>query len=118
VAWVGGGPRHRDPLLYTGYALAATVLLAPVFHPWYALWPLAVLAATLRTRLSWLVVPCAVAAALCLPDGYNLALAVKAQGAVVMTALIVYTAWKYAKTRNPERRRPDHDPGRLSRRDA
>nr|WP_308129063.1 polyprenol phosphomannose-dependent alpha 1,6 mannosyltransferase MptB [Actinoplanes polyasparticus] len=113
--------RHRDALLYSGYALAATVLLAPVFHPWYAFWPLAVLAATLHTHLKWLVVPCAAASALCLPDGYNLALAVKAQGAVAMTAFIIYLAWKSvheAKNRAAERRRADHVPGRLSGPDA
>lgn len=113
--------RHRDPLLYAGYALAATVLLAPVFHPWYALWPLAVLAATLHHHLRRLIVPCAVASALCLPDGYNLALAVKSQGAVAMTALLLYLAWKTlyeAKNRTGRRGGPDHTPDRLSRRDA
>jgi alpha-1,6-mannosyltransferase len=81
--------RRGDPLLGAGLALAATVVLAPVFHPWYATWPLAVLAATLTSRTRWLIVPCAVAAALCLPDGYNLALAVKSQGAIAMTVLVV-----------------------------
>ncbi|MEV6494430.1 polyprenol phosphomannose-dependent alpha 1,6 mannosyltransferase MptB [Actinoplanes sp. NPDC051633] len=80
--------RRGDPLLGAGLALAATVALAPVFHPWYLTWPLAVLAATLRRDTLWLVVPCAVASALCLPDGYNLALATKAQGAVAMTVLV------------------------------
>jgi alpha-1,6-mannosyltransferase len=80
--------RRGDALLGAGLALAATVLLAPVFHPWYATWPLAVLAATLPRPTLWLVAPCAVAAALCLPDGYNLALATKAQGAVAMVTLI------------------------------
>jgi len=80
--------RDRDPLLFAGLALAATVVLAPVFHPWYAVWPLAVLAATVRRETRWLVVPVAVAAALCLPDGYNLALATRVQGAVAMTVLI------------------------------
>jgi alpha-1,6-mannosyltransferase len=70
-------------------ALAATVALAPVFHPWYLTWPLAVLAATLKRDTLWLVVPCAVASVLCLPDGYNLALATKAQGAVAMTAVVI-----------------------------
>nr|WP_285555238.1 polyprenol phosphomannose-dependent alpha 1,6 mannosyltransferase MptB [Actinoplanes regularis] len=88
-AWRGG-----DPLLHAGLALAATVLLAPVFHPWYAIWPLAVLAATLRPETRWLAVPCAVAAALCLPDGYNLALATKAQGAIGMTVFVGFLAWK------------------------
>ncbi|MFG1993613.1 polyprenol phosphomannose-dependent alpha 1,6 mannosyltransferase MptB [Actinoplanes sp. NPDC048988] len=95
--------RLRDPLLHTGYALAATVLLAPVFHPWYAVWALPVLAATLHHHLRRLVVPCAVAAALCLPDGYNVALAVKSQGAILMTAFVIYLAWKAlheAKNRN------------------
>jgi alpha-1,6-mannosyltransferase len=81
--------RRGDALLGAGLALAATVGLAPVFHPWYATWPLAVLAATLPNRTLWLVVPCAIAAALCLPDGYNLALAVKSQGAIAMTVLVV-----------------------------
>jgi alpha-1,6-mannosyltransferase len=81
--------RNRNPLLGAGLALAATVALAPVFHPWYATWPLTVLAATLVRDTKWLVVPCAVASVLCLPDGYNLALAVKTQGAVVMTAGLV-----------------------------
>ncbi|MFC7533468.1 polyprenol phosphomannose-dependent alpha 1,6 mannosyltransferase MptB [Actinoplanes sp. GCM10030250] len=92
VLWLRA--RSRDPLVHAGLALAATVLLAPVFHPWYALWPLAVLAATLRRDTLWLVAPCAVAAALCLPDGYNLALASKAQGAIAMTLLAGYLMWK------------------------
>jgi alpha-1,6-mannosyltransferase len=91
--------RAGDALLGAGLALAATVALAPVFHPWYLTWPLAVLAATLRRETLWLVVPCAVAAALCLPDGYNLALASKAQGAVLMTALVVFVLVKASRRR-------------------
>lgn len=91
--------RTGDPLLGAGLALAATVALAPVFHPWYLTWPLAVLAATLRRDTRWLVVPCALAAALCLPDGYNLALAVRAQGAVVMTAVLVFVLVKASRRR-------------------
>ena len=82
--------KDRDPVRYAGYALAATVALAPVFHPWYATWPLPILAATLRQQTRWLLIPCAVASALCLPDGYNLALATKSQGAIVVTALLVF----------------------------
>jgi alpha-1,6-mannosyltransferase len=74
--------RRNDALLGAGLALAATVLLAPVFHPWYAIWPLAALHRDLRR----LTVPCAVAAVLCLPDGYNIALGTRIQGAVLMTA--------------------------------
>ncbi|MEU8241457.1 polyprenol phosphomannose-dependent alpha 1,6 mannosyltransferase MptB [Actinoplanes missouriensis] len=104
VLWVRA--LTRSPLHHAGLALAATVLLAPVFHPWYAIWPLAVLAATLRTETRWLVAPCAVAAALCLPDGYNLALVTKAQGAVGMTVLAGFLAWKVLHEAKSNPRRP------------
>ena len=93
--------RARDALLGAGLGLAATVLLAPVFHPWYATWPLAVLAATVKRETLWLIVPAAVAAALCLPDGYNLALAVKSQGALAITALVLYLGVRYLRKRRP-----------------
>jgi alpha-1,6-mannosyltransferase len=111
--------KTADPITYAGYALAATVVLAPVFHPWYATWALPVLAATLRRDTRWLLVPCAIASALCLPDGYNLALATKAQGAIAVTAFILIFAGKAiyeAKNRaGPDRRRArgDRDPERL-----
>jgi alpha-1,6-mannosyltransferase len=103
----------RDVVFSAGLALAATVLLAPVFHPWYAVWPLAVLAATVRKETLWLVAPCAVAAALCLPDGYNLALVTKTQGAVVMTVLAGCLAWKVLHEANlvPGRARAGHGGG-------
>ncbi|RZU52818.1 alpha-1,6-mannosyltransferase [Krasilnikovia cinnamomea] len=81
--------RGGGALLGAGLALAATVGLAPVFHPWYLVWPLAVLAATAAGGHRWLAAACAVAAALCLPDGYNLALATRVQGAFAVTALLV-----------------------------
>jgi hypothetical protein len=93
-----GRPRHsrtarpvvppRRALFGAGLALAATVALAPVFHPWYALWPLAVLAAT-ASRIGWFTVPCAVASFLTLPDGTNLARSTKFPGALAMTLLVV-----------------------------
>ncbi|SCL70668.1 polyprenol phosphomannose-dependent alpha 1,6 mannosyltransferase MptB [Micromonospora chersina] len=86
-----GTARQRVALAGAGLALAATVLLAPVFHPWYATWPLALLAvATVAVaRTVWFVAPCAVASVLTLPDGTNLARFTKAPGAVLMTALVV-----------------------------
>jgi alpha-1,6-mannosyltransferase len=109
--------RHGgDPIRYAGYALAATVVLAPVFHPWYAIWPLPVLAATLRRDTRWLVIPGAVAGVLCLPDGYNLALAMKSQGAVLMTVLLIFATGKAlheAKNRDRRRARADHVADRL-----
>ncbi|MFI6259029.1 polyprenol phosphomannose-dependent alpha 1,6 mannosyltransferase MptB [Micromonospora zamorensis] len=69
-------------------ALVATVVLSPVFHPWYATWPLALLALT-AARTTWFVLPAAVAAFLALPDGTNLARFTKAPGALAMTALLL-----------------------------
>ena len=121
LGWLWWRARDRDALLYAGYALAATVLLAPVFHPWYATWALPVLAAALRRETRWLTVPCAVASALCLPDGYNLALSVKSQGAIAMTALLCYLAIRLLKARHEAKNRrrlaaraahaPDRVPG-------
>jgi alpha-1,6-mannosyltransferase len=62
--------------------------LAPVFHPWYATWPLAVLAVA-AARTTWFLLPCAVASFLTLPDGTNLARFAKAPGAIAMTLLLV-----------------------------
>ncbi|PTA43181.1 polyprenol phosphomannose-dependent alpha 1,6 mannosyltransferase MptB [Micromonospora sp. RP3T] len=86
-----GADRQRVTLFGAGLALAATVLLAPVFHPWYAVWPLALLAVAVVSpaRTVWFVAPCAVASVLTLPDGTNLARFTKAPGAVLMTALVV-----------------------------
>jgi alpha-1,6-mannosyltransferase len=113
--------RRGDALLYAGLALAATVVLAPVFHPWYAMWPLAALAVTVRRETLWLVVPCLIASVLCLPDGYNLALAVKSQGAVLMTAFICYVGVKAiheAKNSHSVGAGSDHSGDPLSGREA
>jgi alpha-1,6-mannosyltransferase len=110
-----------EPLRYAGLALAATVALAPVFHPWYATWPLAVLAATVRRETRWLIVPPAIAAALCLPDGYNLALATKTQGSILMTVFLIVVIGKAlhdSKNRRSRVAGAGHGPDRLSRRDA
>ncbi|MFC5922427.1 polyprenol phosphomannose-dependent alpha 1,6 mannosyltransferase MptB [Micromonospora vulcania] len=81
--------RPRAALYGAGLALAATVVLSPVFHPWYATWPLALLALT-TTRTTWFVLPAAAAAFLALPDGTNLARVTKAPGALAMTALLLF----------------------------
>ncbi|MGC5033175.1 polyprenol phosphomannose-dependent alpha 1,6 mannosyltransferase MptB [Micromonospora sp. DT229] len=80
--------RWRQALGGAGVALVATVVLAPVFHPWYATWPLAVLAVT-AGRTTWFLLPCAAASFLALPDGTNVARLVKAPGAVAMTLLVL-----------------------------
>nr|WP_231926953.1 polyprenol phosphomannose-dependent alpha 1,6 mannosyltransferase MptB [Micromonospora siamensis] len=106
--------RPRVALLGAGLALAATVLLAPVFHPWYATWPLFLLAATVpAARTRWFVLPCAVASVLTLPDGTSLARFTKAPGAVAMTLLVVVLA--VAGVRVALRRRSAVRPGAPSR---
>ncbi|MFF5055374.1 polyprenol phosphomannose-dependent alpha 1,6 mannosyltransferase MptB [Micromonospora sp. NPDC000663] len=80
--------RSRVALHGAALALVATVVLSPVFHPWYATWPLALLALT-ATRTTWFVLPVAAAAFLVLPDGTNLARFTKAPGALAMTALVL-----------------------------
>jgi len=121
LVWLWWRARRAEPLLYAGLALAATVVLAPVFHPWYATWPLAVLAATVGRETRWLIGPPAVAAALCLPDGYNLALATRTQGSILMTVFIIVVIGKAlhdSKNRHSRVLGAGHDPDRLSRRDA
>ncbi|MEU5791090.1 polyprenol phosphomannose-dependent alpha 1,6 mannosyltransferase MptB [Micromonospora purpureochromogenes] len=80
--------RPRVTLHAAGVALAATVVLAPVFHPWYATWPLLLLAVS-ATRTGWFVLPAAVATFLALPDGTSLTRYTKAPGAIAMTVLVV-----------------------------
>ncbi|MFI6075502.1 polyprenol phosphomannose-dependent alpha 1,6 mannosyltransferase MptB [Actinoplanes sp. NPDC051343] len=102
-----------SPLQHAAYALAATVLLAPVFHPWYAVWPLAALAATwtgdekILTR--WVLAPAAVVSVLALSDGYNIALQTKTQGALLMTAgMVALSVWLIRRrTSAPEEIRAD-----------
>jgi alpha-1,6-mannosyltransferase len=123
LVWLWWRARFTDPLRYAAYALAATVVLAPVFHPWYAIWALVPLAATVRRETLWLVIPCAVAAALCLPDGYNLALPTRAPGAVAMTVVLIYFGVRYlkatheAKSPHPVAAGDPHVGDRLPRRD-
>ncbi|MGC4748568.1 polyprenol phosphomannose-dependent alpha 1,6 mannosyltransferase MptB [Micromonospora sp. DT201] len=81
-------PGPRVALHGAALALVATVALSPVFHPWYAAWPLVLLALT-AARTTWFVLPAAAAAFLALPDGTNLARFTKAPGALAMTTLLV-----------------------------
>lgn len=72
-----------------GAGLAAVVVLAPAFHPWYALWAVVVLAASTvgRRAVTGLVVATAALSFLVLPDGYNLARVTLVPGVVVDVAL-------------------------------
>jgi alpha-1,6-mannosyltransferase len=81
--------RARNPLYGAGLALAATVALAPVFHPWYATWPLAVLAAT-AARTGWFTRIALVTSFFVLPDGTGLPRFTKIPGAPLMTLLVIW----------------------------
>ncbi|HEX5541183.1 MAG TPA: polyprenol phosphomannose-dependent alpha 1,6 mannosyltransferase MptB [Micromonospora sp.] len=80
--------RTREPLYGAGLALAATVALAPVFHPWYAVWPLTVLAAT-AIRGAWFGWIALVTSFFVLPDGTGLPRYSKMPGAPLMTLLVI-----------------------------
>ena len=81
-----------------GLAMAATVALAPYFHPWYAMWPLAVMGATtLRTGLVMAVAT--VSSLLVLPDGGGLARFVKFPGAPLLTVLMLVLLIRYLRRR-------------------
>jgi len=77
-----------------GLALAATVALAPYFHPWYAMWPLVVMGAT--TLQTGLIMAVATAGALLvLPDGGGLARFVKFPGAPLLTIVMLVLLIRY-----------------------
>jgi alpha-1,6-mannosyltransferase len=87
-ALAGGTGSPAAALRGAAVAMAATVALAPYFHPWYAVWPLVLLAAT--TRRTRLVMAATTAASLLvLPDGGGLARFVKFPGAPLMTVLLL-----------------------------
>jgi uncharacterized membrane protein len=87
-----GDPRSVVAAL--GWGLAAVVVLAPAFHPWYALWALVPLAAsTVDARVrTGLAVATGVLCFLVLPDGYNLARATVVPGVLLDIGITVTAA--------------------------
>jgi alpha-1,6-mannosyltransferase len=84
----------RSAIAGAGLAFAAVVLLGPVFYPWYALTPLALLAVSIveeRTR-AWLGVASAGLAFVILPNGVGLAPRTKLPGALLVTAGVAVAA--------------------------
>jgi hypothetical protein len=66
---VGVWIRHRRPVYALGVTLAALALLGPALRPWYLLWGVIPLAATIPNR-RWLAVASAVLALAVFPHGY------------------------------------------------
>jgi alpha-1,6-mannosyltransferase len=94
--WRARGAGTREVVAAFGWGLAATVLLAAAFHPWYALWPVAVLAAsTVSGRVrTVLAVAATILCFLVLPDGYNLARVTTLPGVLLDVAVtLAATVW-------------------------
>ncbi|MGK5742037.1 polyprenol phosphomannose-dependent alpha 1,6 mannosyltransferase MptB [Micromonospora sp. URMC 103] len=104
LVWLWWRARTRDPLWHAGLALTATVALAPLFHPWYWTWPLAVLAATSRHRTGWFAVVALVSAFLVLPDGTGLPRYTKTVGAPLMTLFVIVVVVRLVRSARAARR--------------
>ena len=77
-----------------GWVLAATALLGPVFYPWYALAPLAVLACAASGWERARAVAVIVLTFLVLPNGLGVAVLTKGPGAfLALAAIIALLTW-------------------------
>jgi alpha-1,6-mannosyltransferase len=103
LVWLWWRARTREPLWHAGLALTATVALAPLFHPWYWMWPLAVLAATAR-RTRWFALVTLLSSFLLLPDGTGLARYSKTAGAPLMTLLVIVVTVRLVRSARVGRR--------------
>ena len=93
-AWRATHDRSRRAVLGAGVTFGAVAALGPVFYPWYAITPLALLAVSIvdeRPR-RWLGVAAGVLPFLVLPNGVGLAPRTKAEGAIAVTAALVAAA--------------------------
>lgn len=91
----------RRVIEYTGYALAAAVLMSPLVYPWYFIAPIAVLAVAatrpqVRTALAAITL---FGVFVILPDGYNLAYPTKWFGAAAEVAVPVFLAVRVIRAR-------------------
>ncbi|SBT45184.1 alpha-1,6-mannosyltransferase [Micromonospora auratinigra] len=102
--------RRRDPFWHAGLALAATVALSPLFHPWYWTWPLVVLAATAR-RTGWFSLVALVSSFLVLADGTGLPRWTKMPGAPLMTLLVIVVTVRLVRSARAARRPVPADRG-------
>jgi hypothetical protein len=102
AALVTAWRRVSDPRMVVaaaGAAMAAVVVLGPVLYPWYAVPPLAVLAAAVASRRGrrWLAGATIGLTALVLPSGLGLPVLTKFPGAMLVAATAVAVtllAWR------------------------
>ncbi|KHD74650.1 hypothetical protein MB27_27535 [Actinoplanes utahensis] len=97
--------RTRAALRGAALALTAFVVLSPVFHPWYALWPLTFLAATTVRNKAMMVITI-ISAFIVLPDGSGLTRFVKFPGAPIVTIVLIVLAVRYFRQRQAAARTP------------
>ncbi|MFI0795491.1 polyprenol phosphomannose-dependent alpha 1,6 mannosyltransferase MptB [Micromonospora rubida] len=102
LVWLWWRARTRDPFFHAGLALAATVALSPIVHPWYWIWPLTVLAATARDGV-WFAGVALAGSFLVLPDGTGLARYTKLPGAPLMTLLLIWVVVRLVRSARAER---------------
>ncbi|HEV7898470.1 MAG TPA: polyprenol phosphomannose-dependent alpha 1,6 mannosyltransferase MptB [Planosporangium sp.] len=98
--WRARGRDARQTVGYAAWALLAVTVLAPVFHPWYWLLPVAVLAAA-GFEARWPVVVTAAAAFLVLPDGYGLTRTTRVPGSFAVLAAVIWFGWRHFPRRKP-----------------
>lgn len=93
----------RPTVEAAGWAMAASVLLAPVFMPWYALLPLILLAAsTLDQRVRRGIAAVTIGVTfLALPDGYNLSRVTSAPGIAFDILVVVAAGVLVARRQRP-----------------
>jgi hypothetical protein len=91
----------RAVVTAAGAVLAAVVLFGPVVYPWYAVGPLAVLAASVPGRRVrwWLAVATLVLAGLVLPSGLGVPVLTKLPGALLMVVLVGLVSWWWLRRR-------------------
>jgi hypothetical protein len=89
----------RAVVAAAGVVLAAVVVLGPVVYPWYAVTPLAVLAAaTVDPRVrTWLAGATLLLTALVLPSGLGVPVLTKFPGAMLVAAAAVLLSWWWAR---------------------
>ncbi|WP_255657434.1 polyprenol phosphomannose-dependent alpha 1,6 mannosyltransferase MptB [Actinoplanes sp. L3-i22] len=105
--WIRALRDRTDPgkaaLFGAAAAIVATVALAPVFLPWYTLWPLTLLAATgFRTKVVMVIT--IVASFSVLPDGSGLVRSLKFPGAPLVTLYLIYLGVRYLRRRRARER--------------
>lgn len=118
--------RERTILLCCGAASGAVALLSPVFYPWYALAPLAILAAAALGNAArpdsattpgsgaapgevagrWLGGVAIGLSALILPQGLGVAVLTKFPGAYLVTAALAGLVWYFSRGRRAGRATP------------